>query len=141
MRKVWFCGCEAVPLSPTFKTRRRFYVRTLAAKTSDCFGLEPGNPATGTGLFTRQPAALDAGLLEILCCPETHQELRLVPAPVLEKLHQRFAAGTLKNRAGRVLDEKIDGGLIRADGHCLYPVRQGIPILLIEEAIPLVESS
>ncbi len=33
--------------------------------------------------------------------------------------------------------EKIDGGLVREDGKCLYPIRGNIPIMLIDEAIPL----
>ena len=31
----------------------------------------------------------------------------------------------------------IDGGLLREDGRILYPVREGIPILLIEEGLPV----
>jgi uncharacterized protein YbaR (Trm112 family) len=80
---------------------------------------------------------IDAELLKILCCPETHQELRLAEPAVIERLNQQAAAGTLKNRSGTVVSEKLDGGLVRADGKFLYPIRQQIPIMLIDEAIPL----
>jgi uncharacterized protein YbaR (Trm112 family) len=79
----------------------------------------------------------DAKLLKILCCPETHQELRLAEAAVIEKLNGQVAAGALKNRAGQAVQEKIEGGLIRADGKFLYPIRRSIPVMLVDEGIPL----
>ena len=82
---------------------------------------------------------IDTELLKILCCPETHQEVRLAEAAVLEKLNGQIAAGTLKNRAGQPVQEKIEGGLIRADGKYLYPVRRDIPVMLVDEGIPLVD--
>jgi uncharacterized protein YbaR (Trm112 family) len=33
--------------------------------------------------------------------------------------------------------EPVDGGLVRSDGRFLYPIRDDIPIMLVEEAIPL----
>jgi uncharacterized protein YbaR (Trm112 family) len=80
---------------------------------------------------------IEPDLLKILCCPETHQEVRLAEAAVVEKLNQQIAAGVLKNRAGQPVQEKIDGGLIRADGNFLYPIRHGIPMMLVDEGIPL----
>ncbi len=76
-------------------------------------------------------------LLGILCCPETHQDLRLAQPAVVEKLNAQIAAGTLKNRIGQPIQEKIDGGLIRSDGRFLYPIRRDIPVMLVDEAIPL----
>ena len=80
---------------------------------------------------------IDSDLLKILCCPETHQELRLVEPAVIEKLNREVAAGTLKNRAGQTVPGKLDGGLIRADGKVLYPVRRDLPVILVDEGIPL----
>jgi len=76
-------------------------------------------------------------LLEILCCPETHQDLRLAEPVVIDRLNSQITAGTLKNRAGQLIREKLDAGLIRSDGKYLYPVRRGIPVMLVDEAIPL----
>ena len=84
-----------------------------------------------------QHNGIDASLLKILCCPETHQGLRIAEATLLEKLNDRIAAGKLQNRAGRPVTERLESGLIRVDGQCLYPVRHDIPILLVDEAIPL----
>jgi uncharacterized protein len=80
---------------------------------------------------------IDAKLLEILCCPETRQDLSVADEDVISELNARVEAGTLTNRAGDVVREKLDGGLVRADGKYLYPVREDIPVMLIEEAIPL----
>jgi uncharacterized protein YbaR (Trm112 family) len=80
---------------------------------------------------------IDAELLKIMCCPETHQELRLAEPAVIEKLNEQVSAGALKNRAGQPVQEKIEGGLIRADGKLLYPIRRNIPVMLVDEGIPL----
>jgi uncharacterized protein len=80
---------------------------------------------------------IDPDLLKILCCPETHQPLAPAAAPVIENLNQQITAGSLKNRAGKPVSEKLDAGLVRSDGKFLYPVRNNLPILLVDEAIPL----
>jgi len=80
---------------------------------------------------------IDAELLKILCCPETHQDLRPADPAVIDRLNAQIAAGTLKNRGGQTVQEKIDAGLVRADGRYLYPVRRDIPVMLVDEAIPL----
>lgn len=80
---------------------------------------------------------IDAELLKILCCPETHQDVVPADAALITKLNQQIAAGQVKNRSGQPVTEAIDGGLVRQDGKYLYPIRKSIPIMLIDEAIPL----
>ena len=80
---------------------------------------------------------IDPDLLKILCCPETHQELQLAEPAVIATLNGQIATGALKNRAGQLVQEKIEGGLIRADGKFLYPIRRNIPVMLVDEGIPL----
>ena len=80
---------------------------------------------------------IDAELLKILCCPETHQDLRLAEPALVEKLNQQITASALKNRVGQPVQEKIETGLLRGDGKFLYPIRHDIPIMLVDEAIPL----
>jgi uncharacterized protein YbaR (Trm112 family) len=80
---------------------------------------------------------IDAELLKILCCPETHQGLRVADSVLVENLNQQIGVGALKNRAGQPVKEKLDGGLARADGKFVYPIRQDIPVMLVDEAIPL----
>ncbi len=80
---------------------------------------------------------MDSDLLGILCCPETHQELRVAEPALVEKLNRQIAAGSLRDRSGRPVKEKMDAGVVRADGKFLYPIRQNIPVMLVDEAIPV----
>ncbi len=83
-------------------------------------------------------SSIDPGLLKILCCPETHQPVSEVDAAALAEVNNRIAAGTMMNRAGKPVTDKLDGGLLRQDRKVLYPIRKGIPIMLIEDAISLL---
>lgn len=81
---------------------------------------------------------IDQELLNILACPETKQDLEVASSDVIEKINALIQKGELKNRSGQKLDKKIDGGLIqKVDQKYLYPIREDIPIMLIEESIPL----
>ena len=80
---------------------------------------------------------MDDKLLEIICCPETHQPLRRADVELVTNLNQRIEAGTLFDHVEEKVGQKIDGGLLREDGKILYPIRQNIPTLLIEQGIPL----
>lgn len=79
---------------------------------------------------------IDRELLEILCCPETKQPVALIDAAAIDRVNAAIQARTVKNRAGKTVDEKIDGGLLRQDRKYLYPIRESIPIMLEDEAIP-----
>ncbi|MDP2652827.1 MAG: hypothetical protein Q8Q08_02225 [Candidatus Omnitrophota bacterium] len=76
-------------------------------------------------------------LLKILVCPESHQDLELAPQALVDRINALIPQGKVVNRAGKAVTEKIDGGLTRKDGKYVYPVRGSIPILLIDEAIPV----
>jgi len=80
---------------------------------------------------------INTDFLKILCCPETHQVLALVDAATVERLNAEIASGQLKNRAGKPVTRKCDAGLLRQDGQFVYPICEDIPILLIDEAIPM----
>jgi len=80
---------------------------------------------------------MDKELLDMLCCPETKQDVSLADPALIASLNREVEAGRLKNRGGEIVKEKLDSGLIRADRKILYPVREDIPIMLIDEAISL----
>lgn len=79
---------------------------------------------------------IDSELLEILCCPETKQPVTLLEGGVIDTVNEQIAAGGVKNRGGQAVEEKIDAGLLREDRKFLYPIRDAIPIMLEDEAIP-----
>lgn len=80
---------------------------------------------------------IDKELLDLLVCPENKTPLEPADDELVGRLNRAIAAGELKNRAGEPLKEPIQGGLVREDGTLLYPVVEDIPVLLVDEAIPL----
>ena len=84
---------------------------------------------------------IDAQLLQILACPEDKSPVKPADAHLIQQLNAAIAAGTLNNRGGAPVKEPLDGGLIRQDGKWLYPIREDIPVMLVEEAIPLSKQS
>lgn len=78
---------------------------------------------------------LDPELLDILVCPETRAPLRMANDDLLRAINQGVGRGAVRNRRGDVLTEPVTAGLVREDGALLYPIRDGIPIMLIDEAI------
>jgi uncharacterized protein YbaR (Trm112 family) len=82
----------------------------------------------------------DERLLEILVCPQDHTPLTLADDELIARLNQEIAAGRIRNRVGDPVAEPITGGLLRQDRTVLYPIIDGIPVLLVEEAIPLEQT-
>ena len=81
---------------------------------------------------------IDKDLLSILACPETKKDLTVVEDSVIERLNAAIEAGKVRNKAQQRVTEVVSGGLYReGDQSCMYPVRQNIPILLVDELILL----
>ena len=80
---------------------------------------------------------VDQELLDILVCPETKQPLRLAGATLLDRVNAAIATANVVNRCGASVVEPLQAGLVRQDEAVMYPVRDDIPIMLIDEAIPL----
>jgi uncharacterized protein YbaR (Trm112 family) len=86
---------------------------------------------------TTEQSSVPADLLEILVCPETRQGVRLAQADELERVNARIREGALRNRGGEKVAEPLREALVREDGRVLYPVDDGIPVMLIDESIEL----
>jgi len=81
---------------------------------------------------------LDPELLEILVCPESKAPVALAGPDLLEKMNRAIAAGGVVARGGGEVREPLKAALVRSGGDLLYPIRDGIPIMLIDEAITVL---
>lgn len=79
---------------------------------------------------------MDKNLLDIICCPVTRLPLELLDASRLDTLNAAIHSGGVQNASDEQVDDVIDEALISRDGRLVYPVRDGIPVLLAEESIP-----
>ena len=84
---------------------------------------------------------IDQQLLNILACPETREAVSLADEALIESLNRKIEARELVNRAGETVTEPISSGLVREDGRYLYVIRDGIPVMLVEQGIPLEEAA
>jgi uncharacterized protein YbaR (Trm112 family) len=80
---------------------------------------------------------VDKDLLAILCCPETKQPVHMADETLVTKLNDSIRSGRITNKGKQPVTECVDGGLVRADSSVFYPIRENIPVMLIEEGIPL----
>lgn len=80
---------------------------------------------------------MDKKLLTILVCPVTHRELSVARSDVLRSVNDRIRTGSLTNREGTTLTEELKEALVTSDKKLLYPVADGIPVLLEGEAVSL----
>ena len=80
---------------------------------------------------------IDEELLDMLVCPETKTRLTLADERLIAKLNEAVSAGGIERRNGQPVENPLDAGMVREDGALLYPIIDGIPLLLADEAIPL----
>jgi len=78
---------------------------------------------------------MDKRLLNILRCPVTHKGLSLLKKDKLAKVNSAIEAGEVKTLEGVKLAGPLSEALITDDGKRLYPVNEGIPVLLESESI------
>jgi len=95
-----------------------------------------------TGVETRLTpleglSMVDPDLLEILVCPESRIPVRLADKGLLERVNRAITAGQVRTRGGDTVTETLTEALVREDGALLYPIREDIPVMLIDEAITL----
>ena len=82
---------------------------------------------------------MERELPAILVCPTDRTPLTKADGRTVTRVNRAIAAGRLVNQAGRPVEQPIDGGLLRSDKTLLYPIFDGIPVLLADEAIPLTQ--
>jgi uncharacterized protein YbaR (Trm112 family) len=55
----------------------------------------------------------------------------------LEALNLKIRNGELRNRSGETVQKELTEALVREDERVLYPIDDGIPVMLIDESIEL----
>lgn len=74
-------------------------------------------------------------LLDILCCPVSHQPLRPLEKRRLKKLNELVAAGDVQYVDHSPVEERPREALITRDDKVIYLVVDGIPVLLPDRGI------
>ncbi len=83
---------------------------------------------------------MDESFLSLLRCPRTGGQLRLAAVEELAGYNEGVREGSLSNAAGQKLTRAMEDALVSECGRWLYPVHEGIPVLLVEEAVPLADT-
>ena len=74
-------------------------------------------------------------LLQILCCPRTKTPVVMLAPGQVARLNAAVEAGGLKYADGTAVDEPLEEGLVTTDGMTVYRIDDGIPVMLVEQAI------
>ncbi len=80
---------------------------------------------------------MDQEFLKILRCPKTQAPLELLAAEEIAQLNREISAGKIKQVDGAVVKKPLSEALITRDHKTVYRIDDGIPILVIEQGIPL----
>ena len=82
--------------------------------------------------------AISLDLLSLLRCPATRQKLFVADPSTRAKANALMGMVENEHHACRsFFDGEITAAVVSADQRMLYPVRNGIPVLLIEAAVVL----
>ena len=56
---------------------------------------------------------------------------------LLAQVNAAIEKGGFQNVGGADVTQTLEAGLVREDGTIVYPVRDGIPVLLVEEGLAI----
>jgi len=80
---------------------------------------------------------LDPELLALLVCPETHQDVALATPAEIALLNDAIRQGRVRTAGGNPVDQPVEAALIRTDRAIAYPIRDGIPVMLVAEGLSI----
>jgi len=84
---------------------------------------------------------MDRKLLDILVCPATRQPLSRLDKRGLETVNRAIATGAITRVDGTVQADAIREALVTRDAKTVYRIDDGIPVLLVEEAIATAQAA
>jgi uncharacterized protein len=88
-----------------------------------------------------QSMTIPEHLLDILCCPVSHEPLLPLSRDKLKQLNQAIAAGTVQYVDHEPVAEPLKAALITRDKKVVYAIADGIPVLLPERGIGTTQLS
>ena len=74
--------------------------------------------------------SVDTRLLDILVCPATKVPVRRLPKDKLAILNRAIEDGGIRSRDGSAVASPLTEALVTTDGKTVYPVEDGLPIML-----------
>lgn len=84
---------------------------------------------------------MDRKLLDILACPATREPLEPLEARGRDALNAAIAAGGVHRVDGSPQLDPLAEALVTRDRKLVYRIDDGIPVLLVEEAIATAQAS
>ncbi len=85
--------------------------------------------------------AIDPEFLRILVCPRTRKPLREASTGELKTVNDRISQGKAVNYGGQSVSQRVQEGLVPEGEPVLYPIQEGIPVLLVDEAIGMSDAA
>ena len=82
---------------------------------------------------------IDPKLLNMLRCPIAGGTLQLADESLVSRLQAAIERGEARDRLEQKVKAGIEGGLVDQQRGWLYPIRDGIPTLVAEEAIHIAD--
>ncbi|MBN8222420.1 MAG: hypothetical protein J0L53_15975 [Spirochaetes bacterium] len=76
-------------------------------------------------------------LLEILVCPRSKKKLTLADTATLARVNALIQAGKCREISGAEISETAREGLLQKETGVFYFIREGIPVLIYENALEL----
>lgn len=78
---------------------------------------------------------MDRKLLDLLVCPASQQPLHRLDADQRERVNAAIARGDVLRGDGRRESNALADALATRDGRSVYRIDDGIPVLLVDEAL------
>jgi len=79
--------------------------------------------------------SIDGRLIDILVCPVTKTPVKPLSKDKLAVLNQAIAAGSVSRQDGARVEDALTEALVTTDGKTVYPIDDGIPVMLEEHGI------